>query len=71
MPQPDSWEFWVSLLRAAPDRGYGVLTLTRRFLYFASTEDKLCTQTKQTLTSFICNDSALFAGDNYVDSGIF
>jgi len=68
--KPDSWEFWVSLLRAAPDRGFGVFTLTRLFLYFASSEDKLCTQTKQTLTSCSCNNSALLAGDNYVDSGV-
>ena len=45
--------------------------LTLRFIYFASTEDKLCIQTKQALTSCSCNDYALFAGDNYADSGFF
>lgn len=65
--KPDSREVWFSLLRAAPDKGLAVLTLTRRFVYFACTEDKLCNQRKQALTSCSCNDSALFAGDNYVD----
>jgi hypothetical protein len=69
--EPDSREFWVSLLRAAPTRGFGVLTLTRRFVYLICTEDKLFNQTKQALTICSCNDSALFAGDNYFDSGVF
>ena len=69
--KPDYREFWVSLLRAAPDRGCGVLTLICRFLYFVCTEDKPCNQTKQALTSCSCNDSALYAGDKYVDSGVF
>jgi hypothetical protein len=69
--KPDSQEFWVSLLRAAPDREFGVLILTRRFVYFACTKNKLCNQTKQALASCSCNYSALFAGDNYVDIGVF
>jgi hypothetical protein len=67
---PDSREFWVSLLRAAPDRWFGVLTLTRQFLYFACTEDKLCNQTKHALTICSRNDSALFSGYNYVHIGV-
>ena len=55
----------ISLLRVAPDIDFGVLTLTRRFLYFACTENKLCNQTKQAKTNCVCNDSALFVGHNY------
>lgn len=47
------------------------MTLTRPFVSFVCTEGKLRNLTKQALTICSCNYSALFAGDNYIDIGVF